>query len=99
MRSALLGMLVLAIVSACGLVYVRHQHRLVFVELQALLQQRDKMNTQWGQLLLEQSTFSFHHFVNTTARARLNMHSPQLDEVVVLEGRQVNVASKSEQPR
>lgn len=94
MRSALAAMLLLVIVSACGLVYVRHQHRLVFVDLQTLLQQRDRLNTEWGQLLLEQSTFSFHHYVNTTARKRLGMRPPSPEEVIVLDPRQSSVANK-----
>jgi len=72
---------------------------LVFVELQSLLQLRDKLNTQWGQLLLEQSTFSFHRYVDATARSRLHMHSPQLDEVVVLDEQELNVASQTGQPQ
>lgn len=95
MRSALAGMLLLVIISACGLVYVRHQHRLVFVDLQALLQQRDQLNTEWGQLLLEQSTFSFHHYVNTTARKRLGMRPPAPEEVVVLDTRRPGATNKA----
>ena len=93
-RSALVAMLLLVIVSACALVYVHHQHRLTFMDLQASLKQRDQLNTEWGQLLLEQSTFSFHHYVNTTARKQLGMRPPSPEEVIVLDDHVTDLADK-----
>jgi len=99
MRSVLIGALALVVVSACGMVYVRHQHRLAFVELQKLLHHRDQLNTQWGQLLLEQSTFSFHHYVNTTASERLGMFAPPPEDIAVIDERQRHIASQVERTR
>jgi len=87
MRSAILACLIAAVLSALAVVYVRHQHRIVFVELQRLVQERDRLNTEWGQLLLEQSTFSFHQFVDKTARERLGMVSPDPEQIVVINRR------------
>lgn len=95
LRSALIMMLLLVIVSACALVYVHHQHRLTFMDLQASLKQRDQLNTEWGQLLLEQSTFSFHHYVNATARKRLGMRPPAPEDVIVLDDRALDLADKA----
>lgn len=94
MRSIMAALLALVIISACALVYVRHQHRVTFVALQELLQQRDQLNIQWGQLLLEQSTFSFHHYVNTTARKRLGMRLPQPEAIITLDAFQADVKTE-----
>ncbi len=94
MRSIIAALLALVIISACALVYVRHQHRVTFVALQELLQQRDQLNIQWGQLLLEQSTFSFHHYVNTTARARLGMRLPQPEAIITLDAFQAGIRTE-----
>ena len=84
MRSVL-GLLVLLVtVSAIGVVYMRHQHRLSYVALQHAQQSRDDLNIEWGQLLLEQSTWAMHHRVEAEANRRLGMVSPQPDKIVVI---------------
>lgn len=86
MRSAVLALAVLVVVSGLAAISVRHQHRLMFNALQAQQQQRDRLNTQWHQLLLEQSTWSFQHFVEQKARDRLDMQFPEsIDRLVVKE--------------
>ena len=48
----LLGLAVLA--SAMAVIYATHENRKYFVELQALENQRDEMEIDWGRLQLEQ---------------------------------------------
>ena len=70
------GMLVLAlavIVSAVGVVYAKHQGRKLFVELQALGNERDAMDVEWGQLQLEQSTLTTQGEVERAAHEKLGM--------------------------
>jgi cell division protein FtsL len=62
--------------SAAAAVYTRHRSRELFVELERLHRQRDQLDITWGQLQLEQSTFSAHAHVEATARARLSMFTP-----------------------
>jgi len=84
MRSAVVLLSVLVLVSGFAVVFVRHQHRLTFNALQAQQDGRDRLNTEWQQLLLEQSTWSFQHFVEKKARDRLDMVYPeQIDRLVV----------------
>lgn len=78
-----LGMLA-TVLSAAGVVYVRHQHRVVFVEHQKALAERDRLNAEWSQLLLEQSTWSFHHMVEKKARRRLSMLVPAPEQIRIL---------------
>lgn len=84
MRSAIAALAVLVVVSGFANIFVRHQHRLMFNALQTQQQQRDRLNTEWQQLLLEESTWSFQHFVERKARDRLDMKFPEsIDRLVV----------------
>lgn len=89
-RFALLAVAVLA--CALTVIDLRHRNRLLFVELQTLTQERDALNTEWGQLLLEQGAWSEQRRVEETARARLGMALPASDQVVVV--RSAKVAPK-----
>ncbi len=62
--------------SAAGTIYTRHRARELFVELERLHRQRDQLDINWGQLQLEQSTWSAHAFVESVATRRLNMVLP-----------------------
>lgn len=75
---------VLVVLSGFANILLRHQHRLMFNALQTQQQQRDQLNTEWQQLLLEQSTWSFQHFVEKKARDKLDMVFPEsIDRLVV----------------
>jgi cell division protein FtsL len=65
-------------------VLARHQSRKLFVELQALEQQRDAMNDEWGQLLLEQATWGTHGRVEDIARTKLGMMVPSTGTVILV---------------
>jgi cell division protein FtsL len=73
-------------VMACALTVIelRHRNRLLFAELQTVTHERDALNTEWGQLLLEQGAWSEQRRVEETARARLGMALPSGDQVVVV---------------
>ncbi|MDT8451501.1 MAG: cell division protein FtsL [Gammaproteobacteria bacterium] len=79
---ALVFLMVLS--SAITLVYSKHQSRKLFVELQELKHQVNELNTEWGQLQLEQSTWSGHGRIEQVARERLSMVMPNAEEVVFI---------------
>jgi len=62
--------------SAAGVVYCKHRARDLFVQLEALNTERDRLEIEWGQLQLEQSAWSTHAFVERVANARLKMSIP-----------------------
>jgi len=62
--------------SAAGGVWTRHRARELFVELEQMNRDRAQLEITWGQLQLEQSYWSQHAQVETTARRRLDMRSP-----------------------
>ncbi len=85
MKGLLLPLLLLVTVAtAMGAAYARHESRKLFLDLQRLEAARDEMNVEWGQLQLEQSTYTRHGNVETVARERLDMHSPRPDQMVIL---------------
>jgi len=73
-------------VVACALTVteLRHRNRLLFAELQTVTRERDALNTERGQLLLEQGAWSEQRRVEETARVRLGMGLPSADRVVVV---------------
>ncbi|HZH43428.1 MAG TPA: cell division protein FtsL [Lysobacter sp.] len=81
----LLTLLVAAnIVSALGVVYARHQHRQLFVQLSRLERERDELNIEFGRLQLEQATWAESNRIDQVARERLGMKFPEAGEIVVV---------------
>lgn len=73
----LLGLLWLAALgSAAGVVWAKHRSRELFIELQKLQARRETLEIEAGQLLLEQSAWSAHAFVEQVATQRLHMVAP-----------------------
>lgn len=84
MHNGVVLLLLVIVISGIATVYVRHQHRLVFIVLQEVQHQRDQLNIEWRQLLLEESTWSRHQLVERGAREKLGMTIPSADSVVTL---------------
>ena len=69
-----LMILVLAVIaSSIGVVYAKHQSRMLFIEMQSLGNDRDNMDIEWGQLQLEQSMLTSQGQIESAARDRLGM--------------------------
>lgn len=85
MRWAVMIVLLLAVlVSAMGVVYTQHTSRRLFAAIQELKSEHDELLTQFGQLQLEQSTWSTHGRVERIANKQLQMHIPQFREVKIV---------------
>jgi cell division protein FtsL len=69
------------LVSAVAVVWTKHQARSLFIQLQALNGERDRLDIEWGQLKLEQSAWATHGRVEQTARGSLRMVIPRPSEV------------------
>ncbi len=78
----LLWLAVLA--SAIAVVRARHEARTLFVQLEQLSAERDRLNIEWSQLQLEQSAWSNHGFVERVASERLRMTLPRPEEVRIV---------------
>ena len=85
----LLMLLILLIVSALGVVYSSHYSRQLFHELKLQKQHKNDLETEWGQLLLEQSALSAHTRVEKAAKEHLDMSLPESKDIklVISDGR------------
>jgi cell division protein FtsL len=79
----IMGVMVIAVVvSALGVVYAKHQSRKLFVELNTLEKDRDRLNVEWGQLQLELNTWAAHGRIENKARKNLGMTGIEHDKVI-----------------
>ncbi|WP_425443956.1 cell division protein FtsL [Thioalkalivibrio denitrificans] len=82
--TGLAALFLAVIVSALGVVYSKHHSRGLFIALQEELDIRDRLNVEWGQLQLEQSTWATHGRIEEVARGRLEMTLPDARTTVIL---------------
>ncbi|MFM1896711.1 MAG: hypothetical protein RLZZ385_1785 [Pseudomonadota bacterium] len=80
----LLLLLSVVLVSGVSVVRVTHEHRSLFNELQQLRGQANQLQVQWGQLLIEQSTFGLEGRIEQKATVELRMVLPALDSIVMV---------------
>ncbi|WP_110668388.1 cell division protein FtsL [Salinicola halophilus] len=84
-RSLILTLLVAAILaSALAIISTSHLTRVQYARLQKLENQRDALQTEWGRLLLEESTWSSPARIESLSTERLEMRVPGVDEVKVI---------------
>ena len=83
-RLLLIALVALNVATAIGVVYARHRHRILFVELSKLQKVRDELNIGFGRLQLEQATVAEATRIDQIARERLGMKSPEAGEIVVV---------------
>ncbi len=78
--------LVAAAVAASGVwvIQVEHQARQLFVELEALNRERDRLQADWGRLQLEESTWATHPLIEALARERLNLRQVDSDDIILV---------------
>lgn len=79
-----LVMLTLLLVSGVSVIYTTFKNRYLLNELQQLKNQRNELQVQWGQLLIEQSTFSLEGRIERKAIDELQMKVPDFSEIVMV---------------
>ncbi|CAM0997762.1 cell division protein FtsL [Rhodanobacter sp. Root179] len=80
----LLVLLVAVLASALGVVWTRHESRVLFVNLTALQNQRDELNIEYGKLELEQATYAEPRRIDDEARQKLGMVDPRPQDIRLL---------------
>ena len=86
-RPSTLGLfllLAIALVSGLSVVNTTHENRFSFNELQELREQSNALEIEWGQLLIEQSTFSVEGRIEQKAVERLQMRVPETSNIVMV---------------
>jgi cell division protein FtsL len=85
MKNLLFASLVLAVfISALYVVIAQNKARVLFVEIQELESEHNRLNEDWTRLLLEQSTWATDARVEEVARGQLDMKSPDNSSVVII---------------
>jgi len=80
---------VACIVSALGVVATTQVVRRDVNSLETLRREASQLQVQWGQYLLEQSTWAAYGRVENAAVSELNMMAPTPEEIVMISGNQV----------
>lgn len=73
-----------AVASALGVVWTRHESRVLFVQLTQLQNQRDDLNIEYGRLELEQATYAEPRRIDDEARQKLGMVDPRPQDIRLL---------------
>lgn len=80
----MLILLTVTLVSALGVVWTRHESRVLFVGLTSLQNQRDELNIEYGRLELEQATYAEPRRIDDEARDKLGMLNPRPQDIRLL---------------
>jgi len=75
-------LLVLVMVSALAVVYVKYDARLMFNQLQKEVREQDRLGVEWNRLQLEQNTWSSNNRIEKLARTKLNLQAPTSAQIV-----------------
>jgi len=83
-RVSVVILTIAVLLSSFFVIYAKHENRKAFVELQSLKAEQYQMETQWGQLQLEQATWATHGRVEKIARKDLEMVIPPMNSVSIV---------------
>ena len=81
---SLFTMLSAILISALSIVYVTNTSRTLNAGIQQTLADRDHLHVQWGQLLLEKSTWIMQARIQQVASDKLDMVLPNSKSVVIV---------------
>lgn len=77
--------LLMVVASSIGVVYSTFETRRLVAKYQKMQSENNAMQVEWGQLLLEQSTWGSYNRVEQFATNKLNMRVPAPNEIVMVE--------------
>lgn len=72
-----IALVLVNVTAALAVIQAKHRARELQSELQVLRVERDRLNTEWAQLQLEESAWGNPDRVARIARERLNMQQPR----------------------
>ncbi|PIE25416.1 MAG: cell division protein FtsL [Neptuniibacter caesariensis] len=77
-------LVVLILVSALTVVMSAFEYRQLFNQYQLLEAERDELQVEWGQLLLEQSAWAANNRVEQKSASQLGMKVPEIEQIKVV---------------
>lgn len=72
------------LVSAVAVILSTHQNRQLTIEKEKLMAERDDLDVEWRNLVLEQSALTEHNRIESKVQKQLGMYRPAPDEEVVV---------------
>ncbi|MDF2445009.1 MAG: cell division protein FtsL [Moraxellaceae bacterium] len=72
------------VTTAVAVAYSAHKSRSYLNELTRLEAERDRLETEWGQLLLEQHTWGAYGRIGKLATEQLQMRNPAPTEIIMV---------------
>lgn len=72
------------VATGVGVVYSKHSMRKSFIELQAMQNNFDELQIEWGRFQLEQSAWATHGRVEKIAREKLDMGLVHKERLIFL---------------
>jgi len=84
-RNKLRVLLYLAVmVSAMAVILGSHQNRQQVIALEDLMEEKDQLDVEWRNLVLEQRALTEHNRIETLVEKQLDMYRPTADDEVVV---------------
>jgi len=63
------------------MIFIKHESRELFIELEGLKQARDELNIQWSELKLQENRWANPVRIEKLARENLEMHKPNIESM------------------
>jgi cell division protein FtsL len=77
-------LLVLIFTSAMGVVFITHHTRQAITEKDQALVERERLDNEWRNLLIEETALAEHSRVQAVAKTELEMKRPDSDKEVII---------------
>ena len=75
----------LVCLSGLGEVYLEHQKRILFIQYQGLIKERDDLKTEWKRIQIELSQLSSGLRLEDIARTKVNMRIPNPSTINIID--------------
>jgi cell division protein FtsL len=67
--------------SAISMIFIKHESRELFIELEGLKQARDELNIQWSELKSQENRWANPVRIEQLASENLEMHKPNIESM------------------
>ncbi len=81
LRTAIVCLVVLNMMTALGVIYSKHNSRMLFKKTRVLSDAIDRANVDWGRLQIEESTLARYGRIEELATSKLGMRMPEHAEI------------------
>ncbi len=72
------------LISAIAVILSSHSNRQLLIEKEKALQERDRLDVEWRNLILEQGALTEHNRIESLVKEQLDMYRPNPEEEVVV---------------